>query len=136
MKNFEYYSTIKSPYFYRSDFIRTTWVSGGKVFASQIGDGEIFYADGSPYPADEKKVLSVMKKVVEKNDIEFQAAIKPYQDEQSVLHDEFKRDLFEDLGIEENPKKELLFAKAWEQGHSSGFSEVYNYAAELVELIE
>lgn len=135
MKNFEYYSTIKSPYFNRGDFTLITWVSGGKVFASKLGDGDIIYADGSLYPKDEIKVLHAMKKVMEKNDAGFAEAIKPYRDEKSALHDEFLRDLFEDLGITDNPKKDLLFSKAWDYGHSGGYSDVYNHACDLVDLI-
>lgn len=49
--------------------------------------------------------------------------------------DEFKNDLFEELGITENPKRDILFAKAWENGHSSGLYEVYSISNDLVELI-
>lgn len=49
--------------------------------------------------------------------------------------DQFKNDLFEELSITDNPKRELLFQKAWELGHSSGYSEVYLYACDLVDLI-
>ena len=47
----------------------------------------------------------------------------------------FTNDLFADLGIEDNPKRDLLFLHAWNMGHSAGFKEVYLYASELVELI-
>ena len=53
----------------------------------------------------------------------------------SELHEQFKRELFEELGILDNPKREELFSKAWELGHSAGYSEVYNYARDLVDLI-
>ena len=53
-----------------------------------------------------------------------------------MKEEEFKKDLFEDLGIEFNPKRDKLYSLAWEKGHSSGFSEVYNYACELVDLIQ
>ena len=52
------------------------------------------------------------------------------------LEEEFKRDLFEDLGITNNPKAEKLYSKAWELGHSAGYSEIYLDAQDLVELIE
>jgi len=52
------------------------------------------------------------------------------------IYDEFKLEVFKELGIENNPKKELLYSKAWELGHSSGFSEIWNYATDLVELIK
>lgn len=136
MKDFDYYSRITSTYYVRSDFRVTTWVSGGKVFAKQIGNGKIYYTDGREYPMDELKVLQAMKKTVESDDAFFAAAIKPYRDEQARLHTEFEKDLYEDLGIEDNPKKEKLFTKAWEFGHSSGYSEVYNYACDLVDLID
>lgn len=35
----------------------------------------------------------------------------------------------------DNPKKDKLFEKAWEYGHSSGHSEVLNYYDDLVDLI-
>lgn len=49
---------------------------------------------------------------------------------------EFKRDMFEELGIANHPMREKLYSKAWENGHSSGFQEVYNCALNLVDLIE
>jgi hypothetical protein len=65
-----------------------------------------------------------------------QAGFDAYHAETARLTTQFKLDLFADLGIENNPKAELLFTKAWELGHSSGYYEVYNYALELVTLIE
>jgi len=52
------------------------------------------------------------------------------------IYDEFKLEVFKELGIENNPKKELFYSKVWELGHSSGFSEIWNYATDLVELIQ
>lgn len=48
----------------------------------------------------------------------------------------FKEDLFDELSITNNPKKDKLYAKAYQMGHAYGYSEVYNYACDLVELIE
>lgn len=48
----------------------------------------------------------------------------------------FKADLFDELGILNHPKRELLFDKAYKLGHANGFNEVFNYALDLVELIE
>lgn len=48
----------------------------------------------------------------------------------------FKEDLFEELDIQNNPKRELLYKKEYEMGHSYGFSEIYAYAVDLVELIK
>jgi hypothetical protein len=65
----------------------------------------------------------------------FQAARDAYGAETARLEAQFKADLFKELGIENNPKRDKLFSKAWELGHSSGYSEVYSYADDLVELI-
>lgn len=43
--------------------------------------------------------------------------------------------IFEDLGIYDNPKRFLLWEKAWDLGHSAGYHEVYGCALDLVELI-
>lgn len=61
--------------------------------------------------------------------------IAEYREDQRNKYELFKQDLFEELEITNNPKKEKLFAIAWEYGHSSGLEEVYNYAIDLVELI-
>ena len=48
---------------------------------------------------------------------------------------EFRAALLDELGITDNPKAELLYSKAWQLGHSCGYSEVASYAADLVDLI-
>jgi hypothetical protein len=55
-----------------------------------------------------------------------------YNDDATTFDD----DVFADLGISDNPKRHKLMAIAWEHGHSCGYSEVYYYASELVELIK
>lgn len=47
----------------------------------------------------------------------------------------FKRDLFEELGISDNPKREKLYAMAYENGHHEGYAEIFSCAQNLVELI-
>jgi hypothetical protein len=48
----------------------------------------------------------------------------------------FKKALAEEYGIISNPKFEKAFDIAWQQGHSSGYSEVENYFSDLVDLIK
>jgi hypothetical protein len=62
--------------------------------------------------------------------------LKKKNEKEQVLLAKFKTDLFEDLGIQDHPKKELLYSKAWERGHAHGFAEVYNHACDLAELID
>lgn len=57
-------------------------------------------------------------------------------DDANSAEQQFKEDLFEELEIKDNPKRELLYSKAYSLGHSYGCSEIYYYACELVELIK
>jgi hypothetical protein len=58
-----------------------------------------------------------------------------HKQEEHRLLELFKSDLFDELGITQNPKAEKLWVIAWDMGHSSGYSEVFNYADMFVELI-
>lgn len=59
-----------------------------------------------------------------------------YQAEEARLRAQFKADALEDLRLTGHPKADKLMAIAWDMGHSSGYQEVYNYAAELAPLLE
>ena len=63
-------------------------------------------------------------------------AFAAYQADTVRLDKEFRADLFAELGITNNPKRDLLFEKAWDMGHSFGYDEVVDRALDLVELIE
>lgn len=47
----------------------------------------------------------------------------------------FKKDVFENFGVTDNPKAERCFEIAWEDCHSYGFNEVFNKFGELIDLI-
>lgn len=75
---------------------------------------------------------------LEKYEVEkfiYLAEVKKANIAMSEVDDEFTEALFEDLGIVDNPKKDLLYSKAYELGHSGGYSEIYSYACDLVDLI-
>ena len=48
----------------------------------------------------------------------------------------FKNDFFTELEIQDNPKRDMLFASCWELGHAHGYHEVMNYGENLVDLIK
>jgi hypothetical protein len=92
----------------------------------------------TPAPTFEEKISSGYYKtklqwVSSRKDPEGQLA---YSEDCARLSDEFRKDLLADLGITNHPKADLLFSKAYEMGHSSGRSEIYSYALDLVELIQ
>lgn len=51
-------------------------------------------------------------------------------------HLEFKKDAFETLGIENNPKREKLFEIAWIKGNDYGYSDVFGLMNDFLPLIE
>jgi|WetSurMetagenome_2_1015567.scaffolds.fasta_scaffold802603_2 hypothetical protein len=71
------------------------------------------------------------------NDNSEQANIqwKAVKEEDNRLNGEFVKDLYETFGVTNNPKANKAYALAYDYGHSSGYSEIFNYFADLVELI-
>jgi hypothetical protein len=64
-------------------------------------------------------------------------ALDAYRLETQRLTDEFKEELERMyLHDPENPKKDLLFEKAWSHGHSSGLHEVESWYDDLSELVQ
>ena len=58
-----------------------------------------------------------------------------YRAEDARLKALFKADLEREEGVEDNPKRDLLFEIAWDEGHADGYSEVWNHYTALAELI-
>lgn len=71
----------------------------------------------------------------DKSDPLFKNRLARYRAMEGQLHDEFKQDLFKEAGIENNPKRDLLFSKAWERGHCCGLGDVHGCFFDLLELI-
>jgi hypothetical protein len=65
----------------------------------------------------------------------YDLAVSAYYQEDSRLHEQFKKDLFEEYGVADNSKVELLYSKVYELGHSGGFQEIECYFGDLVDLI-
>jgi len=67
----------------------------------------------------------------------FKAQMDEYHRKDAVLTEEFWKDAFEELGIpKDHPKAGKLRSKAWERGHSSGFSDVFNGLSDYWELVK
>jgi len=59
-----------------------------------------------------------------------------YSNKFGQIGKDFKEALFKEYDVENNPKREKLWDKAWDLGHISGFSEVETFFDDLVELIK
>ena len=51
------------------------------------------------------------------------------------LQEQFKKDIEAEYNMVGHPKADLLFEKAWDMGHSSGYNEVAQYYNDLHELV-
>jgi hypothetical protein len=122
--NFDDYRN-KLPYPRKTDFSTVFYYKGGKVVHS------LKAGDATPLPPE--TTGAVREVVIDEGG--YRAAFMAYQNETTRLRNLFEDDVKKDLGIIDHPKAGLLLDKAWELGHSSGFSEVYNYASDLVDLI-
>ena len=132
--NFDSYkNTLKYPL--RKDFTRKFLYKSGKLVATitQTPNEE------APTTVFESEFTEIPEKCVVETEVDgvaYKLAFDAYHAAEQAVYDNFKNDLFADLGISDNPRRHVLFAKAWERGHSSGLQEIYNVACDLVELIE
>ena len=112
------YQSIKLPN--KKDFTEYYFYSKGKFLGKS--------KDGNAYSN------CVVEKIYD--DQAYKEARKDFDKRMSEVEQEFINWLYDDLGIQDNPKKEKLYSIAYERGHSGGFSEIYSEALDLVELIQ
>lgn len=122
MKDWKYYSTPVFPYcgFKEEQEYRE------KIIA-EIND--------VPMTASERE--AALKEVTARVRKYRQEQNKPYKEAQAKLDQEFWQDARDELGYAEFLSAEgvsAIEAKAWEDGHISGYSEVYSHLADLVDL--
>lgn len=98
-----------------------------KSFYDKLNAGD--YTSVLPYPSfgrvnskEEQEVVKAMKVA--------------YNEDEDRLLNLFKSDLADYHEVAGNPKFERCFSIAWELGHSSGFHEIANYFADIVDLIK
>jgi hypothetical protein len=127
MKPFDYYSKPQTLYPHRKDYITFYVYDKGACIYSESSLSNTKSNLKEDYPN------AVIQEVLDKE--AYEAHRKEYDAESAKLHQEFVKDLFEEFGVCNNPKSIRCFELAWEHGHSSGYSEVYNYFGDFVELI-
>lgn len=59
-----------------------------------------------------------------------------YNRRMNELNELFKNDLLEDVGLENHPFRDKIFAYAWSEWHSGGYSEIASHFVELADLIK
>ncbi len=70
--------------------------------------------------------------------VAYKADLETYHSQAQKVDQEFWADLYEDLGWDRLPPKvaSALRTMAWEDGHSSGYGEVYNHALGYDSLVD
>lgn len=58
-----------------------------------------------------------------------------WHDVQNLRVLEFSKDLFKYHGVEQDPANSLIYAKAWEDGHSSGLHEVASLFEDYLDFL-
>lgn len=58
------------------------------------------------------------------------------KEERKRLKELFYQDLCEDSGVEDNNTSRKVFDKAWEDGHSSGYYEIYTNWLDLWDFLD
>ena len=131
MKPFDYYSTPATSYPKQADYTTAYVYNKGKLIYTGVGDTKL---PSSILKLKEKFPGAVVQLV---RDVEaFKEHRAQYNSELSALHEEFRDDLFEYYGVNDNPKRFTCYAMAYEHAHSGGLSEVHGYFGDLVELIK
>jgi hypothetical protein len=74
--------------------------------------------------------------VWEKEVDNFKCQMDAYQAEEQRLMAQFYTDAIEEVGLSKHPKSNVIYSKAWEDGHSGGYSEVFNKLLDLAEFVE
>ncbi len=72
----------------------------------------------------------------EKDMEDYQEALAIYREALRKLDERFKQDVLCENGLAGHPKAEKVWDLAWEEGHSSGYSEVANRVERLTELVK
>lgn len=77
-------------------------------------------------------------KEYEEQKIEYDNAIKKYNENQNKLIEEFKKDLEEYYCTDKLPKeiKDAIYEYAYEEGHAYGFSDIFSVYGRLTGIID
>lgn len=59
-----------------------------------------------------------------------------YEKAELERHERFKSDALNNFGYLNHPKADLIYAKAWEEGHAHGFSEIFTCLGELCQFLD
>jgi len=83
---------------------------------------------------DEIKSIPYLRDNLAKDKEEYDKQVENYRKEDGRLFNLFMSDCAEFFGMKDHPKRPIVESKAWEHGHSSGYSEVVHWYDEFAEV--
>lgn len=120
---------------YDEEIITTNLDEAVKIMASL---GWEFNQIGHPArtPKDVKNLLCTKCKDAKNKELRESSNLREMLQGGKVIDAvEFKRLAISYVGLQNHPKADKVFAKAWDEGHSSGYMEVLNYLEDLADLV-
>lgn len=130
MKSFDYYREVGVAYPNRDDFKTVYVYQKGVVLVDGIKLTAMPPADLVLHKEEGHLVEESFDRPA------YQAACDVYRAAESAKYLEFRRDLFEEFDVSDNPKANTLFNKCWERGHSGGYNDVYSIFSDFVDIIK
>lgn len=127
MKDFDYYSKPQTHYPKKDEYTTVYLYDKGEVLWS----GDLL---DYTHEIKQKYPEAIVQKTVDQD--QYLEQLKAYGTEKHKLEEEFINDLFDAFQVKDNPKREAAYALAYEYGHNGGFSEIYHYFYDIVELIK
>jgi hypothetical protein len=120
MKDFTYYNNVKTPYPRRKDIIREIIAKLDDVPLTKAGR------------------IEREEMAAKEGELIFKEKLAEYNKESNNLKEEFWKDCREEFGYDSFLSKrgcEILESKAWQEGRSCGYSEVYNCLCDLSDFV-
>jgi hypothetical protein len=128
MKDFKYYNDA-GPYPHKSDFEKVFVYKSGEVLVYGLPVDNFTDEMRKQFKQDDAFITHELDREG------FQAQKAAYQERTNELQEEFKRDLFEEFGVTNNPKADQLYGICFMRNHSGGYSDVMSIFSDFVDLI-
>ena len=86
-------------------------------------------------PADYRKYAQDLEQHAARLE-EYKKSSDAWHKEQGRLDDLAKQAMLEDVGLAKHPKRDKIYAYAWEQGHSGGYNDVWCVLSDIADLFK
>lgn len=76
-----------------------------------------------------------LAEVVVAREQKYKDALKAWGKREGDIFNVFKEDVLKEVGLLGHPNADKAFSYAWENGHSSGFENVYNILCDIADIL-